>query len=440
MKPSFCLLLLTGAAVAASACASTATDFARVPALDEPSLRVRGELKAGRISHVFVIVQENRTVDNLFNGLPGANTIKQGRSGNRAVLLKPVPIETDANYSHKLSGFLEDTKCPQPGGRCLMNGFSPPTSESPGAYAFVDPSYTKPYFAMAEQYAFGDNMFPSNIDASFVSHQYLIAAEAMKAVDFPATGDACASSNTVQTITEGRQYSGFFESACFDYTTIGDELAAKSLTWRYYEAKSAKGPVGWWNPFSWVGRSVPGGTIVQGPSNFITDVQNRKRRYGAAVTWITPTLANSDHSGFRLTTNHGPDWVAAVVNAIGKSSLWDSSVIFVTWDDWGGWYDHVSPPYKDYDGLGIRVPFIIISAYTKKGLVTHVQYEQASILKYVEDLYDVAPLEPGGADGRATDPVADVMSNHSIKPRPFATISANAYSRPDDPGAPDTDR
>jgi hypothetical protein len=93
----------------------------------------------------------------------------------------------------------------------------------------------------------------------------------------------------------------------------------------------------------------------------------------------------------------------------------------------------------DYDGLGVRVPFIIISPYTREGLVTHVQYEHASILKYIEDLFGLSPLS--AADARATDPLGDVMSNGSSSPRPFATIAHGPFA-PDihDYGAPDGDK
>ncbi len=427
-------LLIAVSAIAACAGAGTG------PSAPLPGREGISNSKFGadhRITHVFVIMQENRTVDNLFNGLPGANTATYGMAGNTKVTLVPRPIAT-TNYPHNLKAFLRDTSCPsQYGGSCAMNGFAYPKKKAPGAYAYVDPQYTKPYFAMAEQYAFGDNMFPSNIDASFVAHQYLVAAQANGSVDFPSEKYACSpgESPTVATVTKGRRY-GSVESACFTYTSIVDELQTASLPWRYYIAPSGFG-LPWWSPFNWIphDQSAPGGAIISGPSKFLTDIKNSKLPYNAAVTWITPTSKNSDHAG--VTANTGPEWVAAVVNAIGTSKLWDSSVIFISWDDWGGWYDHVSPPYKDYDGLGIRVPFVIISPYTKKGLVTHTQYEQSSILKYIENRFGLPTL--GASDARATDPQPDVMSNGNGTPRPFATISAGPYSLPDDPGNPDNE-
>lgn len=446
MKASLSLgaIALTAMAVVACSGGSTtptpAIPGANVENHAHPQQKRRARANTSPITHVFVIVQENRTVDNLFNGLPGADTVTSGVHGTQVIQLQPVPIATATDYSHILAAFLQDANCPSPGGGtpCLMNGFTPPGGGSPGAYAYVDPMYTRPYFAMAQEYAFGDKMFPSNLDASFVSHQYLIAAQANSSVNFPNSASPCGAppTPTVPTITQDRQL-GANESACFGYTTMVDELAAAGHTWRYYAASAQSGGIAWWDPFQWVPHDQSGnsgGHVVLGPSKFLTDIQNS---YNIDVTWITPTCKNSDHSGRFCTTNNGPNWVAAVVDAIGDSPLWNSSVIFVTWDDWGGWYDHVPAPFVDYDGLGIRVPFLIISPYTKEGLVTHTRYEQASILKYIEDLYGLSSLSV--SDARATNPAPDVMSNPGTAPRPFVTIQAGAYS-PDDPGNPDTDQ
>jgi phospholipase C len=146
----------------------------------------------------------------------------------------------------------------------------------------------------------------------------------------------------------------------------------------------------------------------------------------AAVTWITPTYANSDHGGVK--SKGGPAWVASLVNAVGQSKFWDSTAIFVIWDDWGGWFDPVVPVYKDYDGLGYRVPLIMISPYAKAGYVTHVQYESSSVLRFIEDNFGVAPLE--ASDSRAADPANDAFDFNQtpipFKPIPYKTPKAQA--------------
>lgn len=118
---------------------------------------------------------------------------------------------------------------------------------------------------------------------------------------------------------------------------------------------------------------------------------------------------------------YGPSWVAALVNAVGKSKFWDSTAIFVQWDHWGGFYDHVPPPYMNFDSLGFRVPLLVISPYAKRDYVSHTQYETASVLRFAEDLYGLGQL--AAADKRAASPAADCF-DFSQKPRAFVPIKA----------------
>jgi phospholipase C len=139
----------------------------------------------------------------------------------------------------------------------------------------------------------------------------------------------------------------------------------------------------------------------------------------ANFTWITPECAESDH--LECGGGYGPSWVAALVDTIGASKFWDSTAIFVQWDDWGGFYDHVAPRYKDYDGVGFRVPLLVISPYAKKDHVSHVHYETASVLRFAEDLYGLPHL--AAADTRAASPAGDCF-DFSQPPRRFAFIKA----------------
>ncbi|HEY1867030.1 MAG TPA: alkaline phosphatase family protein, partial [Candidatus Cybelea sp.] len=154
---------------------------------------------------------------------------------------------------------------------------------------------------------------------------------------------------------------------------------------------------------------------------FISDVRHGKL---AHFTWITPVCDDSDH--VNCSGGFGPSWVAALVNTIGKSKFWNSTAIFVQWDDWGGLYDPVPPPYKNRDSLGFRVPLLVISPYAKQDYVSHVQYETASVLRFAEDLWGLAQMAP--ADTRATSPAADCF-DFSQKPRQFVRIKA-----PEPPG------
>ena len=163
------------------------------------------------------------------------------------------------------------------------------------------------------------------------------------------------------------------------------------------------------------------------------------RGYLADVSFVTPSAAESDHSG--RNNGSGPSWVASIVNRIGESQYWNSTAIIVIWDDWGGWYDHVPPKIFNSYELGFRVPMIVISPYAKPNYVSHVPYEFGSILKFIEETFDVASLNT--TDVRATD-LSDCF-NFTGSPRPFKPI-ASKYSaayfehQPIDYESPDDDR
>ena len=105
--------------------------------------------------------------------------------------------------------------------------------------------------------------------------------------------------------------------------------------------------------------------------------------------------------------------MSALVNAVGQSKFWNSTAIFIQWDDWGGLYDHVAPPYLDRDSLGFRVPLVILSPYAMRGYVSHVQYETASVLRFAEDLWGLPQMAP--ADRRANSPAKDASTSRKSR-------------------------
>ena len=303
---------------------------------------------------------------------------------------------------------------------CGQSG--PPCPNQHPQYSYVPHSETKPYFEMGKQYVVADRMFASNFDASsFISHQYIIAGQADSAVNYPNGAWGCdgGASETIGTVTVNppRNY-GSYIRPCFDYQTLGDELDTAKLSWGFYTA-SIYGDGNIWSAYQAVNHIYNGPDwgkdIINPQTKFLTDVKNNLR----TVSWITPTCGNSDHAG--CGSNTGPAWVTSLVNAIGKSQYWNSTAIFIMWDDYGGWYDHVPPPYVDYDGLGMRVPLVIISPYAKKGYVSHVQYEHGSILRFIEDQFGLPRLT--ASDTRANSPANDAF-NFSQPPRPFKPIRA----------------
>jgi phospholipase C len=388
-----------------------------------------------KISHVVIIFQENRSTDNLFNGLPGANTTRNGLdSAGNQVSLHAVRLTAryDPDHSHfafatefhngLLDGFnLEASSCKARGGEC--------GAQNRLAYGFVPRQEVAPYFAMARQYAFADNMFQTNQGPSFPSHQYILSGTSTisagselraseRGIDPSqksiAGCDAPRGTLAMTIDNNGQEKTEVFP--CFERPVLTDLLDAKSLSWRYYVY--ARKPNLWNGPDAirhLRDSSEYNTNVVAPPSQVLTDIANG---HLASVVWVTPTGKASDHAV--VTDGSGPSWVASVVNAIGESPYWNTTAIFVTWDDWGGWYDHVSPPqYNSYE-LGFRVPLIVISPYTKKGYVSHEQHEFGSILKFVEDTFGLGSL--GTTDVRS-DNLADCF-NFSQKPRKFTPIKA----------------
>jgi phospholipase C len=289
----------------------------------------------------------------------------------------------------------------------------------------VPHSETKPYFAMARQYVLADQMFASNFDASsFISHQYIISGQAESAVNYPDSAWGCPGgpSDRVSTVGQQRQIPAGYEVVCWDPKTLGDELDGASIPWAFYTA-TINGDLGIWSAYQAIKHIYQNGNgpdwkndIVTPQTQFFNDVSSGNLR---AVSWITPTWENSDHAGSG--SNTGPSWVASLVNAVGQSKYWDSTAIFIFWDDYGGWYDPVAPAYVDYDGLGLRLPMLIVSAYAKKGYVSHVHYEHGSILRFTEDQFGLGRLS--ASDQRANSPESDAF-DFSQPPRPFVKIQA----------------
>ncbi len=433
------LLFIT--AVAACGCGG-GSNAAFAPPTDGASARLATPLERitrdpshGKIKHVIIIVQENRSFNDLFKGYSGATSSSYGYdiSGHRIKLL-PVGLETTWDIDHSSNAFFSACNGTGsiPGTNCRMNGFntewvgcggsSNPCPIKHPQYAYVPKSETRPYFAMAHQFVLADQMYASNFDASsFVSHQYIISGQAESAVNYPFGAWGCpgGSGDQIATVGPQRQIPQSYELACWDPTTLGDELDGAGVPWAFY-ATSYSGSPGIWSAYQAIKHIYYGSDwkndVISQPSQILTDISNGKLR---SVNWVTPTWQNSDHAGSG--SNTGPSWVSSVVNAVGQSQYWDSSAIFLMWDDYGGWYDSQAPAFVDYDGLGFRLPLLIISPYAKKNYVSHVHYEHGSILKFVEDVFGLPRLAP--SDTRANSPTADCF-DFKKGPRKFVPIPA----------------
>jgi phospholipase C len=435
-------LALAAAAVALSAC-NAGGGYGSAPGLPVAnSAHVTTPLQAlrhpasGKITHVVIIMQENRSLNNLFYGFPHAKTAKYGYDyyGNK-IALQSVSIATPWDIDHSSGAFFAACNGTGsiPGTNCRMNGFN---REYVGCgsscpikhpqYAYVPHSQTLPYFAMGKQYVLADQMYASNFDASsFISHQYIISGQAGGgAVNYPYSAWGCPGgpSDKIQKVGPQRQIPYGNEVVCWDPNTLGDELDKAGVSWAFYAASYSSQP--WiWSAYQAISHIYHGQDwskdVIGNPAQFITDVQNGNMR---SVSWVTPTWGNSDHAGNNSTT--GPSWVTSVVNAVGESQYWNSTAIFILWDDYGGWYDPEPPAYADYDGLGLRLPLLIISPYAKKGVVVHVHYEHGSLLKFIEDQFGLGRLT--ASDTRAKSPTA--AFNFTQPPRTYQPFQA-PYSK-----------
>ena len=398
------------------------------------ALQQLDETGAGRIKHIVYVVQENRSFDNLFHGYPHANTVDYGfTTTGKKVALQPVSLKANYTIDHSIVAMIEacNGTGSLAGTQCRMNGFNKElTYNGPHRikypqYVYVPYSDAKPYFDMAHEGVLADDMFQSQLDESFAAHQYIIAAQAAWSVDLPYSYWGCQGGpdDKVPTVSPQRGY-GKYEVACFDYTTLGDELDRANLTWRFYASNYgtiSSGMGGTWSSYQAVKHIYYGPDwkkdVISPNWRFIKDVQDG---HLANFTWVTPVCRDSDHVD--CAGGYGPSWVAALVNAVGHSKFWDSTAIFIQWDDWGGLYDHVAPPPPYYrDSLGFRVPLIIMSPYAKHDYVSHVQYETASVLRFAEDLWGLDRL--ADADRRSNSPARDCF-DFQQKPRAYVDIHA----------------
>ena len=419
--------------------------------------------------HVVIIVQENRTPDNVFgsnpNFEPGVDIAKFGmNSKGQKIDLTALPLVSCYDLSHTHNAFVSAFHRGKMDGADLVKVGKNPGCKVPDnpQFKFIDNSdgTVQPYFDLAMQYGFANRMFQTNQGPSFPAHQFLISGTSAPNATSPLfaaenmayksdAGCIAPPNQTVKLIDpHGSETSNAPIYPCFDHATLTDLLNAAHLTWKYYTPTA--GSI-WSAPDAIHHMCVPKmqgdklvctgadwvDNVVIPQTGVLTDIRNCKL---ANVSWVIPNALESDHA--RSTDGSGPAWVASVVNTIGANPTcpgtgevyWKDTAIFITWDDWGGWYDHV-PPYRigQKNGwgkgyvYGLRVPLLVVSAYTPAGYVNNAIHDFGSILKFVESNFG-APGAPLGPIGPGT--YADAYANNLIlffpltTPRKFHMIKA----------------
>src|SRR5579863_8706482 len=335
------------------------------------------------IKHVVVIMEENHTFDSLFGTFPGVNGVTEPQAPN--------PVSADLDHS-------------APAELAAMNGGKMNQFQDRGKVQYKQ-SDIPTYWAYAQQFGLSDNFFCSVAESSTPNHIAMIAGQT-GGDDGTSLNSGCKS--PANTMSQSRSKTGkeYWSYPCYDISSLPTILDAHGIGWKYYSQNDI------WDAPLFLQPYFQSPNDIHNSSQFISDVQAGKL---STISWLMPPGSDpSDHPPAHIQI--AQNWVAEQINAIMKSSYWSDTAIFLTWDDWGGFYDHVTPPVLDGVGLGLRSPLIVISPYTPKGIISHKQGEFASFDTFIEDNWHLPNL--GQRDSlKQTSDLMDFF-NFSQQPRP----------------------
>jgi phospholipase C len=374
-----------------------------------------------RIDHIVFVIKENRTFDHIFGRFPGADGATVGERCNGP----PVALRRARNWvpgpDHSFTGGLLAVN----GGR--MNCFD---RLGGGAhlesYVQYHPDQVANYFALAKHYVLADRFFSSAYGPTGIEHLYTIAATSDRFTDHERAlppgqfgirdpreycDDRDERAWSFRRLTTREEHVAYeleergdgptlierfwiFRWPCIDVRTMPDLLERHGISWRYY-----RGDHDYVAPMRWIRhiRFGPMWNKVVTDVEFWEDVEAGRL---PAVSWLIPPVEESEHPP-QGDMCDGQNWTVRVMNALQRSPQWDSTAVILTWDDFGGFYDHVPPPHLDLFGLGPRVPTLILSPWARSGYVEHETLEFSSVLKFIERIFDLPPLTE--RDARAND-------------------------------------
>jgi phospholipase C len=403
------------------------------------------------IQHVIVIVQENRTFDNLFASsilahggpYPGANTSQKATVDGRPVMLKAVPFEYPADPSHNHAALLGEWA------QGRMNGFTGDAvrtvlgfpKPAPGfAYAYLPDTETTIYNVLAARYALADENFAPRLVPTFPSHYTLATAQSRIAGNPNDSIWGCDAKpgTTVPLFGTGEEIVKPGVFPCFDQLTIADMLDAHGVSWKYYTGayNDVSDPaVNIYDAFRKIRYGPDWERNVITPSGAIlSDIQDCRL---PAVSYVMPNYLSSDHAG--NLSGAGPGWVGSIYLAIVQSQhavpecdYYKDSAVVLTWDDSGGWFDHIAPPPgPDGTSWGFRIPIVVISAWARSGYdpknpraapyVSHTQRESTSITKFIEKNWGLGTM---GQRDVTDDDLSDMFDFSRTTPVPsFSEVS-----------------
>jgi phospholipase C len=346
-----------------------------------------------KIQHIVFLIKENRSFDHYFGTFPGADGATSGKiSSGRTVPLTHAPDVTPYDLGHSW----RDAIIAIDGGR--MSKFDQIISGSIDGYMLPYTQFYESdipnYFAYGRNFVLADRMFSSMAGNSFPNHLFTVAAQDGGSLDNPHStkGNWGCDSDEEQTVPVAHADGSItVEPPCFDFQTLSDSLETAHISWKYYAP--SKDQFGY--QFSTLDaiRHIRFGPLWQAKvvpdTQFADDARNGRL---PAVSWLVTGFAD-EHPP--LSTCKGENWSVQQLNAVMQGPDWNSTVVFITWDDFGGFYDHVPPPHQGNYGLGPRVPLLIISPYARKGYISHTQYDFSSFLKFAERRYNLPQLADG---------------------------------------------
>lgn len=343
------------------------------------------------IKRVVYVMMENRSFDNLFGRFPGARGARTGVKLGREVPLAPCPQWLPGDLPHDRAAHLNAVN----GG--TYDGFALGQFGDPWAYTTFEERQVPSYWRLAREYVLCDNFFASVGGPSYPNHFFFVAGQAGGALDNP---------ENIETRVEddGRRFKSWGCDAvgddvfvlvkdgngnlakhgtCFEFTTVPEQLEQAGVSWAYYSASPYQ-PGYFWNALNGVSgvyhTDLWRSDRIRPVDGLLEDIRAERL---PAVTWVTPRFELSDHPP--QSTCYAQDWVTDLVNGVIESDAWEHTALFITWDEWGGFYDHVPPPEVDDLGFGFRVPTLVVSPYAKKGYVDDAEGDFSSPLKFIED-------------------------------------------------------
>jgi phospholipase C len=407
-----------------------------------------------KIRHVVIIMQENRSFDSYFGTYPGADGIPglAGHPGTVPCIPNPAsgdcvrpfhdrqdrslggPHSFDAAQADinagRMDGFVAEQEKGMAGCAQTFNPACGNAGGTPDVMGYHDGSDIPNYWAYAHDYVLQDRMFESDASWSLPSHLYLVSewSAFCSLKGDPASCHSAPENPGFPPDFARRLGNPLPTTPNYAWTDITYLLHKYGVSWAYYVFKGSQpdcdnsasiscAPVGQnartpgiWNPLPYFTDVQQNDQLrnIKGLSDFYADA-----RAGTlpAVSWITPNGAVSEHPPGLIST--GESYVTGLINAIMQSPDWSSTAIFLTWDDWGGFYDHVAPPQVDDQGYGLRVPGLVISPYARQGLIDHQTLSFDAYVKFIEDDFLGGQRLDPQTDGRP-DPRPDVRENSPL--------------------------